>query len=306
MRPNKPYAFVLIDKEAQTRKREYTRGGVMLHPDQIDMTRNLQYGKIIAYGEYFKRDFPQVQEGDTALFHHFVESNEDRLIEVLPNGDEIRWIRPIAEDMYGIVKHDGNLIPQKEHIFLSRMITPVVNEAITELSCGLEASYWLTNERLQERIDELQVTQESIANALDKWISKHGGPPDNDTPRIDRDVFEATEKEWEKVVMERSKLTDLKNMTRLTWSNVMHINEETTRLTGVREDDRIMYTGEYSYGLDVSDLYIKFFVDGEATEEDWAKADDAGQMVLIRPMFLVGKLDKSYIAPTVASNAVIA
>ena len=73
--------IVKINLAEQKQKRETTESGLILSPLYQYMLYNLQYGEVVEVGEKAAEFYPGVSEGDTVILHHFVESEEYRLIK---------------------------------------------------------------------------------------------------------------------------------------------------------------------------------------------------------------------------------
>lgn len=137
-----PYFLIRINKQQQQEKKEKI-GSIYLHPNEVFMTRNMQMGEIIGIGKEAHEYFPEAEIGDTAIIHHFIEKkevgffiDEDETynyyittvfdyMERFPKKAEqekkdgsIPFYAGKGNLCYGIIKKDGEIIPNKDFIFL--------------------------------------------------------------------------------------------------------------------------------------------------------------------------------------------
>lgn len=86
MKPSKNF-FLVKCPISEEKERKDKIGSLYLNHRQIFMTRNLQYGEIVAIGSKAAEYFPEAQIGFTLLFHHYVqgkdihESKENHLVD---------------------------------------------------------------------------------------------------------------------------------------------------------------------------------------------------------------------------------
>lgn len=135
MNTTKNKLIVRINKELQTQKRE--KIGSIFIPDQLmDFTNNLQFGEVIAVGSMAKKNIPDIEVGDIAIFDHAVEfkvvnKNTEKTKDQMEvdthflyaedgTGDEIRHLH-VCEDvlenqLFGIFKNNS-FIPYKNYAF---------------------------------------------------------------------------------------------------------------------------------------------------------------------------------------------
>ena len=75
MKPMPPFFFIRIPKKEQVARREKL-GSLYLPFNKIYMTRERQYGEIIAIGADAAREFPEAKIGMILIHHHFVTGKE--------------------------------------------------------------------------------------------------------------------------------------------------------------------------------------------------------------------------------------
>lgn len=118
------YIIVKINKEDQSKRKDKI-GSLYLHFQEVYMQRNMQNGEIVAIGEESKNIFPKAKEGDTVLFHHFVEGDADKS-NLLFSDDTFNYYFVTTSDInghrnetYGIF--DGNnIIPHPDFVFIKK------------------------------------------------------------------------------------------------------------------------------------------------------------------------------------------
>lgn len=119
--------LVRINKQLQTEKREKI-GNFFIPSHLMDFTNNLQFGEIVALGTLASKQFPMAKIGDIAIFDHVVEfkvegdtsliekemlNTDEHLVDIEPNGDEIRLVKvsnDLGTQLFGIYK-DNEFIP---------------------------------------------------------------------------------------------------------------------------------------------------------------------------------------------------
>lgn len=109
--------LVLIDKQKQKEKTKL-KSGFIVPPAFEYMKYLLQYGPIVSVGE--KVADPLIKVGRTAIFHHLIEEEDRKLIDVTPEGNEIRVVDSISynssHQLIGIIDEEGNIFPMASHV----------------------------------------------------------------------------------------------------------------------------------------------------------------------------------------------
>lgn len=126
---SKSRILVQVNKAAQKQKRE-RKGSIYLHPSFVFMDRNLQHGRVCQIGDKAKQNYPYIDHGDLIFFHHTIEDGSDRLIDQMPDGDDLLWLDAsdlnLNYEIYGVMKAEtGQLVTSQHHIWLSPDITPL-------------------------------------------------------------------------------------------------------------------------------------------------------------------------------------
>lgn len=109
-----PYKIIVrIDIPAQLLKRSTTESGLLRSPIFQYMLFNLQVGEVMAVGEKTEEFYPDLKEGDTAIIHHMIESEEYRLVkkEFSPTGNLLYEYRVI------------NCLDKRHREIFGRMVT---------------------------------------------------------------------------------------------------------------------------------------------------------------------------------------
>lgn len=101
LQPMPPYFFVAIPRKEQEEKKEKV-GSIYLHFNNVYMTRNMQWGKIISIGEEAGNSFPEAKKDDILLFHHFIEKKE-RDFYVASDSNFNYYIVPCSRDEMNLV-----------------------------------------------------------------------------------------------------------------------------------------------------------------------------------------------------------
>lgn len=122
MRPMPPYFLVKVARKTRD------TGGRIIVPDTIKfMAFNLQCGEIVDIGDYAKAHFPEAKIGHTLIFHHFVESENEREARVdhlIHQEDNYNYYCVTVSEHNGKMNEtygvwDGEkIIPNKDYIFL--------------------------------------------------------------------------------------------------------------------------------------------------------------------------------------------
>jgi hypothetical protein len=113
------YLIIKIDRELQLSKNILSSSGLIAAPQFEYMQYNLQYGKIVSVGE--KVTNPDIRVGRQAIIHHTIESDDKYLLEVFPNGDQLRWLDSESQTynykLYGVIDEEDNIIPLEQFVF---------------------------------------------------------------------------------------------------------------------------------------------------------------------------------------------
>lgn len=247
MNVNKNFLLVLIDKKKQLAKKSKI-GNIYVPPAYEFMLYNLQHGKILQMGRKAKALFPEAEAGDIALFHHTVESKSLKLARKSPNGDEQRLAEITDANMnnqvYGVIKDDGRLIPMKQYLFLSVGIEklrrrPVSNSILLGAAAKIDEDMWEDEDRLKLKMeDNLKRLQD-----LDKtmWYE----PNERKRDDINRDM--------QRIELENEELTQFIAKPKLAIANTAFIHPDVSHETGVSTGTRVVVE---------KDLLIPFDIDG--------------------------------------------
>jgi hypothetical protein len=294
MRPSKFVVLVRIDYQLQRDKKEKTLSGIYKSQrDEDQLMRNhLQWGTIIAIGSEALKHYPHMQVGDVAMLDHKVEdkTNTGMIVETLDNGDPVYAINPDPKHGFirGIIKLDGNLIPSPHFVVVSKMVEPWnLPGKFSAIAEGIDAAWWLSNEKIQEKIADLTDQGKDIG----KWLDARGDPQ-NWWSKKQIYEWEWRKKKYDDLMEEKSRLTDLLNAPKFGASDVLHINEETIKeyQRPIREGDRILFHADLAYPLEIIELYLYKFHQGPIDEEAIKTAKGVGEMLMIHKDFVLGIL----------------
>lgn len=132
-----PYRIIVkIDVGLQSIKRNTTASGIKISQLFSFMLYNLQYGEVVEIGDEAAKHYPELKKGDTAILHHFIESQPYRLLKtekgkhvnVAYEYRVINTFDPRSREIFGKIKFynrskstgkaDFHLVPFGENIFL--------------------------------------------------------------------------------------------------------------------------------------------------------------------------------------------
>lgn len=259
MKATRNYMFVRIDKKAQEQKRGMIGNtGLYRHIDHAYMQHNLQYGEITAIGEKAQEMFPDARIGDYAVFHHGIEGDpdlkaEERIIDTLPNGDEIRWIdascneknratHPNGYEIYAVIKPGTmEFIPAEQHVFFETRGRRLTNRPQTS-TILLDDNFLEDDSQLTKRVEELS----------------------NELKRLGA-TYERTDDQVEKadiwrvingITKESERITKYLHSDKIASVKVFAINSKTSRELGVKEGDTVLVIEDYLDGLDIMGMRL--------------------------------------------------
>lgn len=127
-----PYKIIVrIDISAQKIKKETTESGLLLSPLYQYMLYNLQYGEVMEIGSEAAEFYPEIEVGDTAILHHFVESDDFRVIKkeygkyenVLYEYRVINCLDKKHREIFGKLHHKKSFPSHGANMFSTR-VTP--------------------------------------------------------------------------------------------------------------------------------------------------------------------------------------
>ncbi len=257
--------LVRIDKAAQKQKRNKI-GSIIIPEAYQYMIYNLQYGEIMDIGSKALKYFPELEVGDTALVHHAIEDGGSHLLDILPNGDELRWVNGINDmevrnfQIFGIVKPNGIVIPSPVFIFLDKMVRPAKKNIQSTLA-AVDQEMWKEPERIRMLIEDIKQQEEWMAETF-HHVRDRQFVSDEELRS-----FEEAEKAIISMRKERAMLTRALNNRSMYTAGVLHIHEQTAHRLGVFPGDRIMADKRAMYPLDVQeDQYLLI-----ASDQLWGK-----------------------------------
>lgn len=245
MYPGDNYILVQIDKKAQI-ERATKVGAIYINPDD-PMKYYLQYGEVKAIGSFALQEFPEMKVGDIALFHHSVEDGDDRLINVLEDGDEIRYLDGSNKDMnyevYGVIKN-GELIASRQYLFAETKVH-IIRESMPTSLTLVDPDMWDNEEYLLDKLKKIEFEEDQLIKTL----------PDNQDPMI---ILSKSELELYTEVInainsmreERRLISIQINKKRLAIVEVLHINPSTSKEFNVNPfghlivDQKVLYPFE--------------------------------------------------------------
>lgn len=234
----KHYMMVKIDKAAQKEKQEKING-IYIPPAYAYMKYNLQHGEIIQIGDKVKELFPYAEIGDTAFFHHTIESNYNFLLDTLPNNDEYRAVNAYdsTDVLFAIGKKDTEeLIPNPDWVFINTDIKRIRRKVSSTFS-AVNSDYFEEEETMQLKIKELTNQQQSLAITLQTTSSPF--------------QFEEVEKSIVKINEEKAELTRLINQPKLYEAHILYVNQETTKEHGIIANNSIVIDKDELYPLNI-------------------------------------------------------
>lgn len=171
------HIIVGIDKIAQATLQEKS-GTLYIPPKFKFMLYNLQYGTILSIGPDAAKYFPDMQEGDMAIFHHCIESNDSYLLGDWEGKndagntvhEEYRSV-PVEEKdidnmVYAIMKPTGQIIAHPDWIFLSPNIAPARKAIISDTMENVEPSMYHDEKYLIRQMDLLKMEIEAQEMSL--------------------------------------------------------------------------------------------------------------------------------------------
>lgn len=258
---NKHFILVHIDKKKQLAKKE-KMGNIFIPPAYEYMLYNLQHGTIAQIGKKAGALFPEAEVGDLALFHHTVEHKPLRLAKVALNGDEYRLAHITDQDMnnqvYGVIKKDGRLIPMKPYLFIEPAINvfrkrPVSNSLLIGKAANIDEEMWDDDERLKLKLADNKKRIEELDKTM--WYE----PDEKKKDDINRVLF-ALEMETEElsIFMQKPKLAS---------ATAAFIHPEVSKTTGVVSGDPVIVQKELliPFGIDQRLFFITYmdYVDGK-------------------------------------------
>lgn len=171
MKIAKALMLVRINKAAQTKKRSMV-GSIHLHHEYVFMERNLQFGEIIQIGELAAKNYPMAAVGDEVAFHHTIEDDQYRVLDVADNGDELLYVyagdQNDCYEIYGFFTQGGELIPSRHYVWLAPNVTrlkrkPISDTLILDTPMGDD---WDTPEQIQKRIDWIKEQREMLQPSI--------------------------------------------------------------------------------------------------------------------------------------------
>jgi hypothetical protein len=261
MRTHNATIAVRIDKQKQNEKRENT-GGFLLDPRFIAMKRNLQYGTVVEIGDQVAKHSPEIQVGDIACFHHYVEDNKYTLLETLDNGDEIRIAYPVPHDvdhshssqLYAIVKPTGEVIPYDSYVFLNNVFEPLEKQT--------DYNGFMVSET--DSLDtELVLKQQNDATGYRKSLEMTFKNSKNLAQR------EAIYAELNSIVAQQDELAETANKIRRVIGKVVKVGNKSNAM-GINAGSKVVVDKEILYPINImgqSYLIVRnIFIDGIVRE----------------------------------------
>lgn len=234
------HAIVLIDKVAQVDLQSKT--GTMILPHKfLFMQYNLQYGPVISIGSDAHEDFPDMEIGDIAVFHHSVESIGTHLLDTgIEDNTEVEYrsVRVTADEVenqvYAILKQDGRFIAHPHWIFLapdikSARIPFPVPEGVT----AGDASIYQDEKFLVRAMDELRVQTDIMERTLD----------------LSKDLAKRIEirNQTNELRKHRDKISAFINSEKMITGTVLHVHPSVSESIGIQPGNNALVT--HSDGL---------------------------------------------------------
>lgn len=220
----KQYMLVRIDMKMQSAKREKI-GNIFLSEAILEMERYLQFGEILDIGEVGKRNFPEAQVGDIALFHHTIEDDDWRLINTDENGDEHRLVDCRGDnnnhELFGFIR-GTDLMPVKEYVFISFDSVQRIKKKVTTSLLLVDDEIWDDRERLESVLEDLKTEAELMEENL-------SGTVFTDDFYKEEARREDIIKSINKTNEERAMLTSAMHKPKLAWCQVVAIHKDTSK-----------------------------------------------------------------------------
>lgn len=126
-KPHTHYVMIKTSRQQERERRE--KSGILYIPNSaVYMTRNLQHGEIVGIGDKAKQFFPELENGQTLLVHHFVQAENEANAkdEHLVHQDEefnyyVVTVYEIAgknSEAYATVTKDGRIIASPVYVLM--------------------------------------------------------------------------------------------------------------------------------------------------------------------------------------------
>jgi hypothetical protein len=234
MRVNAQFFLVRIVKDIQKKQRALSEviPGLIMADTMLDMKHYLQAAPVLQIGEKARQWFPEVHVGDTLIFHHTVEDDDWRIIdEVWKDGDcisEDRIVECTFDDVLGVKKQDGTIIPSREIIWTKDL----PDTGRWHVS---KAGLFIPREGEYEDDSELRLRIEELDNQV-KFLAEGIASEDN--------IRKINELKYE-----QAKLTNKLNKPIFHRMELAFIHPETSakRFSGMTGGDHVFFDGYMDY-----------------------------------------------------------
>lgn len=281
------YMLVKINKAERTRRREMMEikptsssslilapdganiaqsFNLYLSPNHIHMTRELQYGEVVQIGSLAEKFFPYASVGDTAMFHHTVETDdasrllyeegdyEYRILKAAFFNDTKNKTEVCNWDIYGFIKRDGVIFAANQFIFLEHAYTPFREELKSDLII-LEGNHTeLSEDKINADLFTLERRCEQLKGRHQIWREKMQKTGVLDREKVD--LMRQINEELDTLYARRQKLTSMLHASRLITIQILSISDEARRETDVSKGDFILAEKHNLYELEVmGDIY---------------------------------------------------
>ncbi len=260
--------IIRIDKVAQTDRRNFRvyknpqTGELLklaLHPNNVHMTRNLQYGEIVSIGEPAKINFPEAAEGDILIFHHSVEHKPnpggDRnyyvpsLLGIEEDGNELYSVScdyqtfgVLKLSMKTIIPFKGKIFCHTQYIDAAMLYKPAAsildpNYASATQSISVIKQYEVQSDMLMEKLNDLKNEIENKELGIDAklkallrvpvtFMSLDEKKKHSDKIDKERMLFEDRVKLINQLNQERARISELIRSSYFFEYTIMFINPE--------------------------------------------------------------------------------
>jgi len=175
IKATKFYYVIKIAKDKQAERKDKI-GLIVIPPQYVFMTRNMQCGNIVSIGDRVKAGFPQAKEGDILICHHFIE-DDDFLIHT---DKEYNYyaVWGVKEEgkpnrAYGIFNGE-TIIPHEDYVFLktdppadnSKSPDEYINDALMSTGSGLLVfrDWKMTTQEKIDKMADLKKRNETLSH----------------------------------------------------------------------------------------------------------------------------------------------
>lgn len=182
-RPHAPYFMVQSSRQKERDSKDKI-GDIFIASSQTFMLYNLQQSPIVGIGERAKSYFPEAKVGDTLIYHHFVQGNNEtdaKENHLVHQDEDFNYYVVSATEVpgkdieaYGVFNGE-TIIPNKDYVFLETK-KPIVedlpnddriNQSLKKTESGLFLfNEWKeTREEKEDRLSRLKMETQELSKS---------------------------------------------------------------------------------------------------------------------------------------------